>query len=321
MKYKYNGQWVDVNIKALDSMPIGSIISFAGEDIPTGWLVCDGNAVASADYSDLYNVIGTKYGGNATNFNLPDFRGRVPVGLDPTDQLEEFDTLGNSGGSKTDNLSNAYAKVGRSSADYNVLQYKSKGGVSDTFDRKLTATGNVIGGSSNTITDATELGGSVSTLQPYLVVNFIIKAKNTTPTMASIVNTTNDSTEDAYSCDYVNKLNTYSTTEQRVGTWIDGKPIYRKVVSFSSLTSSLQVPHNINNFNKIINIAGYFTRNDVAGASYPLTKLEVDSTLFSKWSFGIESVNATNIKFSVGDSILPQINGGYIIFEYTKTTD
>ena len=39
MKYKYNGQWVDVNIKALDSLPIGSEIDFTGSvsDIPTGW--------------------------------------------------------------------------------------------------------------------------------------------------------------------------------------------------------------------------------------------------------------------------------------------
>ena len=205
MKYSQDGITYDeIYIKALDSMPIGSIISFAGENIPTGWLVCDGDVVSSTDYPDLFAEIGNKYGGTSPSFKLPDLRGRVPVGLDPTDQLEDFDILGNKGGSRTDNLSNAYAKVGRSSADYNVLQYKSKGGVSDTFDRKLTATGNVIGGSSNTITDATELGGSVSTLQPYLVVNFIIKAKSTTPTMASVVNATNDSTEDSYSCNYVN---------------------------------------------------------------------------------------------------------------------
>lgn len=39
MKYKYNDQWVDVNIKALDSMPVGTKILFDGDvlDIPVGW--------------------------------------------------------------------------------------------------------------------------------------------------------------------------------------------------------------------------------------------------------------------------------------------
>ena len=39
MKYKYNGEWVDLSIKALDSMPVGTIVDYDGEasDIPTGW--------------------------------------------------------------------------------------------------------------------------------------------------------------------------------------------------------------------------------------------------------------------------------------------
>ena len=46
-----------------------------------------------------------------------------------------------------------------------------------------------------------------------------------------ISNTYNTTTNNTYSCDYINtKANTYSTTEQRVGTWIDNKPIYRRVI-------------------------------------------------------------------------------------------
>lgn len=39
MKYKYNGQVYDVSIKALDSMPVGSIVEYDGQvsDIPAGW--------------------------------------------------------------------------------------------------------------------------------------------------------------------------------------------------------------------------------------------------------------------------------------------
>lgn len=37
MKYKYNDEWVDLSIKALDSMPVGTQVEYTGETIPTGW--------------------------------------------------------------------------------------------------------------------------------------------------------------------------------------------------------------------------------------------------------------------------------------------
>ena len=44
----------------------------------------------------------------------------------------------------------------------------------------------------------------------------------------AIVNEYSESTSETYSCDYVNKLDKYSTTEVKTGkVWIDGKPIYR----------------------------------------------------------------------------------------------
>lgn len=54
-------------------MLIGSIQAFAGNSLPTGWLLCDGSAVSRTDYAALYAVIGTTYGkGNgSTTFNLP----------------------------------------------------------------------------------------------------------------------------------------------------------------------------------------------------------------------------------------------------------
>ena len=46
------------------------------------WLPCDGSAVSRTVYDDLYDVIGTSFGdGNgSTTFNVPDFRGRAPIG-------------------------------------------------------------------------------------------------------------------------------------------------------------------------------------------------------------------------------------------------
>ena len=60
----------------------GTIIPFAGPISPPGFLVCDGSAVSRTTYSALFNVIGGSYGNGdgSSTFNLPDLRGRVPMG-------------------------------------------------------------------------------------------------------------------------------------------------------------------------------------------------------------------------------------------------
>lgn len=63
-------------------VPVGTIVMTGRDTAPTGWLICDGDAISRTAYDDLYDVIGTKFGiGDASStFNLPDLRGRVPVG-------------------------------------------------------------------------------------------------------------------------------------------------------------------------------------------------------------------------------------------------
>lgn len=60
----------------------GQIIPWpAAGNIPVGWLECDGRMLNSAEYPRLFAVIGTAYGGDGVaTFNLPDLRGRVPLG-------------------------------------------------------------------------------------------------------------------------------------------------------------------------------------------------------------------------------------------------
>lgn len=64
--------------------PAGVVKMYAGPTPPAGWLVCDGNVVSRTTYSALFTAIGTYWGGGdgSTTFNLPDFRARVPLGLD-----------------------------------------------------------------------------------------------------------------------------------------------------------------------------------------------------------------------------------------------
>ena len=80
----------------------GMVMPYAGSIAPGGWLLADGSLLNRADYTALFAVIGTQYntGGElATQFRLPNLKGKVIAGLD-TGQVE-FDTLGESGGAKT----------------------------------------------------------------------------------------------------------------------------------------------------------------------------------------------------------------------------
>lgn len=57
-------------------VPVGTIIPFAGNSVPQGYLLCDGSAISRTTYASLFAVIGTIYGAGdgSTTFNLPDYR-------------------------------------------------------------------------------------------------------------------------------------------------------------------------------------------------------------------------------------------------------
>lgn len=64
------------------SQPVlGEVRLFAGPQPPEGWASCRGQLLSIAQFNDLFNVIGTSYGGDGkTSFALPDLRGAVPIG-------------------------------------------------------------------------------------------------------------------------------------------------------------------------------------------------------------------------------------------------
>jgi microcystin-dependent protein len=69
----------------LGGLPVGSIIDYAGDTEPDGWLFCIGQIIPRTGiYADLYNCIKEAYGAGdgVTSFQLPDFRGRVSAAPD-----------------------------------------------------------------------------------------------------------------------------------------------------------------------------------------------------------------------------------------------
>jgi microcystin-dependent protein len=60
---------------------VGTIMAVGFNYPPRGWAQCNGQLLAISQYSALFSLLGTMYGGNGTtNFALPDLRGRTLVG-------------------------------------------------------------------------------------------------------------------------------------------------------------------------------------------------------------------------------------------------
>lgn len=78
-KYALNGY------NLYSSAPIGSVFGFAGDIIPSGYLMCDGRKLLKADYNKLFSIIGYKYTpaelANDDYFYLPDYRESTLVGV------------------------------------------------------------------------------------------------------------------------------------------------------------------------------------------------------------------------------------------------
>ena len=60
---------------------LAEVRMFAGNFAPRFWQPCDGRLLAISQWTAVFALLGTTYGGNGqTNFALPDFRGRIAVG-------------------------------------------------------------------------------------------------------------------------------------------------------------------------------------------------------------------------------------------------
>lgn len=149
-------------------IPIATIMPYAGSTAPTKYLICDGSAISRTTYATLFNVIGTTYGdGNgSTTFNLPNLKGKVPVGLDS--MQTEFNALGKNGGSKE--LQEHYHTIVDDPNKY-VMYYYGDG--SGNINGQVG--GNQLLGGSDVEHTSTAGTGNSGNLQPYTTLNYIIK--------------------------------------------------------------------------------------------------------------------------------------------------
>jgi microcystin-dependent protein len=83
---------------------IGTVKLFAGNFAPRGWAFCQGQLLPISNYSAVFSLLGTTYGGDGrTNFALPDLRGRAPIGFGQGPGLSNY-AQGEKGGQETTTL-------------------------------------------------------------------------------------------------------------------------------------------------------------------------------------------------------------------------
>lgn len=288
---------------------IGCVLAYGGSTAPDGYLLCDGSAVSRTTYADLFAVIGTAFGAGdgSTTFNLPKLDGKIPVGKDSSDT--DFNTIGKTDGEKTHTLTNTEIPNGiprtriAQAGEWSLGEWGSHNPSQEAW------TSNLPGQYDSPVGNQPH-----NNLQPYIVVNYIIKATKTTPVQAEVVNTHSTSTSDSYSCNYINNLNNYSTEERVVGEWL-GKTLYRKMYTTYAFASDDNVKYLVLETNENINPVN----------CYGTLKLGTFNALFPTPDAGLGYIstvykNSSN-EIYITTNTTRDIGALECVLFYTKTTD
>ncbi len=181
---------IENNLQSLEELiiPTGTIMDYAAIMPPTGWLLCDGTEITQTEYVKLFDTIGSAFNKGDEqpgNFRLPDFRGRVPIGAGLGEGLI-LRNIADKGGGETHQLveaelpsHNHIASVKPKAREgftnrgvYPADRYMASTNALDIY--ATTGTEVEMGESPVTVSN-TGNDQAFSLMQPYLVVNKIIK--------------------------------------------------------------------------------------------------------------------------------------------------
>lgn len=264
--------------------PVGTLIQQYKKVPMSGYLYCDGSTFDQNAYPALYMYLGSNV--------LPDYRECVMVGAEQntTDTIATHDVYAE-GQFKDDQLQEHTHILNRNPGTEDVTAAVTSIG----YGLKVN-TENVFGARTGTTTH-----GKQKAVYVYIKATSGL-AENQQENVLNDVK------------GYVDSSNSYSTNEVKTGgKWIDGKPIYRKVVDFGALPNATtkNVAHGVNNIGDITHIYG--VAHSPAKMTIPLPYAR----------------STPIILYATQDDVAIEIsNGDYIDFtrseitiEYTKTTD
>lgn len=197
-------------------IPIGTLLPFAGNNVPNGYLLCDGSEVTIIQYPDLFDVIGTTYNGatptvGIATYRLPDMRGRFALGRDNMDNGLQIPYLGaggsvtyvDAGGGTASRVPDIKAQILGESAGQNQVnlsvanlpqhshtlasanqEYAALANTTSTDPAAITGPGPTAAGQAQYLKDSggvkvgsgVTLGTAVGLMNPYLTINYIIRS-------------------------------------------------------------------------------------------------------------------------------------------------
>lgn len=156
-------------------IPIGLIHPYASPVIPDGYLLCDGATYATADYPELFSLLGYSFGGSGADFAVPNLVDRVIIGSSDT-----F-AFGDTGGEIEHTLdvseipSHGHSDTGHAHSIPLVTSLPAQAGVGFAGNVTVPVITDSTGVSFANITN-TGGGGAHNNMQPYMSLSYIIYA-------------------------------------------------------------------------------------------------------------------------------------------------
>jgi|SRR5271166_5641828 len=175
---------------------VGQITLFPYNFAPSGWAFCAGQLLPINQYTALFSLLGTQFGGDGrSNFGLPDLRGRAPIGQGQGPGLSPY-VIGQMQGAEQVTLTRAtvpshshglpaFAVPATTNSPNGALPAEGHGGGRGGFTvNTYTAPGAVAGLAPGQVTAASGGGAPHNNLQPYLTLNWCIALQGIFPPRA-----------------------------------------------------------------------------------------------------------------------------------------
>lgn len=300
-----NGQIITPNLLGINGggdTPVGHILSYMGITAPEHYLSCDGAVYNISKYPELANHFQREFGSSnffggdgTTTFAVPDLRGEFLRGT----------------GTATRNTgTGASVGVHQNPTTHMTIGYDS---YYQTFYHA--ANGTKASSVNNAIFDA--YGNEDKLYKSTDTVGRSIETKGTYSAEGNSTFTsrpTNTAVLYCIKCESTEQKDTYSTNEIKVGTWVDGKPVYRKVIEgvTSGTPDTEYVIHTISNIKKTVSYYGSILDNNMVSH-------KIGTYLSAQYNSVVFVDTSGNVYMRHGSAM---VNKSYsLIIEYTKTTD
>ena len=299
-------EYVD-STKGIEDTPVGHIIPYMGNNAPKHYLICDGGEYNIVDYpylaqhfTDEFGSVNYFGGDGTTTFAVPDLRGEFLRGTGTNSHANQ-----GSGSNVGEHQDATDIPVIAQYINNDTACLYTPGRKTDRYPHKMDSVP-VEGytGFNSVRLERAEQGNNTTDIRRETI--------TTRPTNTSVLYCIKYEPtyfmKNTYSADSV-----YSTDEMIIGRWIDGKPLYRKVIQ-GNITSKDQSLFVVNeNVKTMISIYGYDSPDGIY--YFPFNYTQNGSTqraIFYKKD--TDTIEFRSNSYNSGEVFV-------VILEYTKTTD